>query len=76
MMAEIFCKLLAFLPPRIFLFFRSEYAVNLQEGDVESGNRVVKIALHYGCSSVNLLYIFRTPFYKNTCKGLLLALQI
>ena len=27
-----------------------------------------------GCSSVNLPYIFRTPFYKNTSGGLLLNL--
>ena len=26
----------------------------------------------YGCSPVNLLHIFRTPFHKNTYVGLLL----
>ena len=31
-----------------------------------------KITLWHGCSPVNLLYIFRTPFYKNTYGGLLL----
>ena len=25
----------------------------------------IEIALQHGCSSVNLLHIFRTPFYKN-----------
>ena len=29
--------------------------------------------LRYGCSPVNLLHIFRTPFPKNTSGGLLLA---
>ena len=32
----------------------------------------VEITLHHRCSPVNLLYIFRTPFPKNTCGGLLL----
>ena len=31
-------------------------------------SRVIKIALRHGCSSVNLLNIFRRPFDKNTCK--------
>ena len=30
-----------------------------------------KVALH-GCSTVNLLHIFRTPFPRNTSGGLLL----
>ena len=33
-----------------------------------------KITLWHGCSPINLLYIFRTPFYKNTSGGLLLYL--
>ena len=32
----------------------------------------VKITLTHVCSPVNLLHIFRTPFYKNTGRGLLL----
>ena len=32
----------------------------------------IEITLWYGCSPVNLLHIFRTPFYKNTYGGLLL----
>ena len=32
----------------------------------------IEITLPHGCSSVNLLYIFRTPFLKNTSEGLLL----
>ena len=32
----------------------------------------IEITLRHGCSPVNLLYIFRTPFYKNTSGELLL----
>ena len=31
----------------------------------------IEITLRYGCSPVNLLHIFRTPFPKNTSKWLL-----
>ena len=34
----------------------------------------VKITRRQGCSPVNLLDIFKTPFYKNTYGGLLLTL--
>ena len=32
----------------------------------------IEITLPYGCSPVNLLHIFKTPFYKNTYRDLLL----
>ena len=32
----------------------------------------IEIAFWQGCSPVNLMYIFRAPFYKNTYGGLLL----
>ena len=32
----------------------------------------IEIALRHGCSTVNLLYIFRTPFPRNTSGRLLL----
>ena len=32
----------------------------------------IEIKLRHGCSPVNLLHIFRTPFIKNTYGGLLL----
>ena len=32
----------------------------------------IQITLQHGCSAVNLLHIFRTPFAKNTSGGLLL----
>ena len=38
--------------------------------------RVVEILLLYGCSSLNLLHIFRAPLDKNTCERLLLAAQM
>ena len=34
----------------------------------------IEIALWHGCSQVNLLHIFRTPFPKNTSGGLFLVL--
>ena len=33
----------------------------------------IEITLRPGCSPVNLLYIFRIPFYKNTSRGMLLG---
>ena len=32
----------------------------------------IEIALRHGCSPVNLLHIFRTPFHENTSAWLLL----
>ena len=32
----------------------------------------IEITIPHGCSPVNLLHIFRTPFLKNTSGGLLL----
>ena len=34
----------------------------------------IEIALRHGCSPVNFLHIFRTPFPKNTSGGLLLTM--
>ena len=36
----------------------------------------IKIALRHGCSPVNLLHIFRTPFPKNTSGRLLLLVPV
>ena len=40
-------------------------------------NKVAKLesSLRHGCSSVNLLYIFRTPFPKSTSRGLFLNVK-
>ena len=35
----------------------------------------IEIAFQHGCSFVNLLRIFRTPFFKNTYGWLLLKLE-
>ena len=35
----------------------------------------IEIALRYGCSPVNLLDIFRTPFLNNTSERLLLKFK-
>ena len=35
----------------------------------------IEITLRHGCSTINLLHIFRTPFPKNNSEGLLLLLQ-
>ena len=34
-------------------------------------SKVVLFTRRHGCSPINLLHIFRTPFYKNTSEGLL-----
>ena len=36
----------------------------------------IEITLRHGCSSVNLLHIFRTPFLKNTSGQLILVLLL
>ena len=45
--------------------YRSAISIKLQSNFIE-------ITLRHGCSPVNLLYIFRTPFLKNTSGRLLL----
>ena len=57
--------------PKIYIKFTGEHpcysaiSITLQCNFIE-------IALWYGCSPVNLMHIFRTPFLKNTSGGLLL----
>ena len=36
----------------------------------------IEITLRHGCPPVNLLHIFRTPFFKNTSGWLLLVEQL
>ena len=55
-----------------------KYATNLQEkthAEMWLLSNCIEIMLWYGCSPVNLLHIFRTPFYKNTSGGLLVKMQ-
>ena len=47
---------------------QSAISINLQ-------NNFIEITLRHGCSPVNLLHIFRTPFYNYTYGGLLLNLR-
>ena len=44
---------------------RSASSINLQSNFIE-------ITLRHGCSLVNLLHVFRTPFPKSTSGGMLL----
>ena len=37
---------------------------------------VISMKFRYGCSPLNFLHIFRTPFYKNTSGVLLIYLQV
>ena len=48
----------------------SVISINLQRNFIEITLR------HHGCSPVNLLHVFRTPFHKNTSGWLLLNLSI
>ena len=36
----------------------------------------IEITLRHGCSPVNLLHIFRTPFLENSCGGLFLHISV
>ena len=56
-----------------------KYTANLQENThakvailIKFQSNLVEIALRHGCSRVNLLYIFRTPFPKSPSRQLLL----
>ena len=49
--------------------YRSVISIKLQSNFIET-------TLRHGCSSLNLLHIFRTPFYKSTYGGLLLANEV
>ena len=48
---------------------RSAISIKLQ-------SNLIEITLRHGCSPVNLLHIFRTPFYKNASGGLPLMLIV
>ena len=53
-----------------------KYAANLKENaHVKVQSNFIEIALRHGCSPVNLLHIFGTPFPRNTSEWLSLALE-
>ena len=47
---------------------RSVISIKLQ-------SNIIEIALRHGCSPVNLLHIFRTPFLRNTSERMLLTFK-
>ena len=50
-----------------------KYVANLQEDThAEVQSNFIEITLRHGCSPVNLLHIFKTPFPRNTSGWLLL----
>ena len=60
--------LLLFIYLFLYLFFGGRVHNNMYAFHCN----FIEIALRRGCSPVNLLHIFRTPFPKNTSKWLLL----
>ena len=57
-------------PPKICSKFTGEHPY--QSAISISYCNFIELALWYGCSPVNLLHIFRTPYPKTTSGGLLL----
>ena len=51
-----------------------KYVANLQGAKLQRD--FIEMVLWNGCSPVNLLNIFRTPFPKNTLGGLLLNFEV
>ena len=57
------------------LAFRSSRPVVFQgKGVLKICSKFIEITLRHGCSPVNLLHNFRTPFSKNTYRRLVLRL--
>ena len=44
-------------------------------GSIKLQSSFIEITLRHGCSPVNLVHIFRTPFPKNASRGLLLTIR-
>ena len=55
---------------------RKRCSENMQQIYSRIPMRKREITLRYGCSPVNLLHIFSTPFLKNTCGRLLMWVLI
>ena len=54
---------------KIFSKFTGEHPC---QSSIKFASNFIEIALWHGCSPVNLVHIFRTPFLKNTSERLLL----
>ena len=59
--------------PEVFLKKRVLKICSKFTGKHSLQSNFIEIALRHGCSPVNLLLIFRTPFPRNTSGGLLLV---
>ena len=53
-----------------------QIAISIKLQSRAVAEQLFEIALRHGCSPVNLLHIFRTPFLKNTSGRLLLVFHI
>ena len=53
-----------------------EITATLLKSHFGMGCNFIEIIVWHGCSSVNLVHPFRTPFYKNTSGGLLLRIMV
>ena len=79
-MQNIHCQCWRSSPPEAFLGkvvlkicskFTAEHSCR-NAISIKLQSNFIEIALRHGCSSVNLLHIFRTPFTRNTSGWLLL----
>ena len=69
------------IPPEVFLQKRVLKICSKFTGEhpcrsaisIKLQNSFIEIRLWHACCPVNLLHIFRTPFYRNTSGGLLLV---
>ena len=57
-----------------FRTYQRTYNISVEIAHIRLCN-FIEITLRHGCSPVNLLHIFRTPFTKNTSGQLLLFLD-
>ena len=55
---------------------RKSCSENMQQIYTRTPMPIIEITLRHGCSTVNLLHIFRTPFVKNTSMWMLLLVLI
>ena len=63
------------IPPNMFLDKRREHPCQ-SVISIKLQSNFIEITLRHGCSPVNVLHIFRTPFSKNTSGWLLPELRM